>query len=272
MRPSILFRLVFVPGLLLTALPAAPPAAAQRGAAERCEPYASRQPDSFSEVRTSTLPAPRRLSVDARPNGGISVSGWERNEVWVCAKVQAHAESEAAAHALAGQVRVVTADGVVRAEGPGTTGPRWWSVGYEIRVPRRTDLELRSTNGGLRLAGLQGGRLELATTNGAISLEDVDGDVRGETTNGGIDVRLAGRRWEGAGLELRTTNGGVRITAPAAYDAHLVGSTVHGGISADVPVQRGRWTGGRIDADLGRGGAPLRVTTTNGGIRVQRGG
>lgn len=257
--------------LALALVLVAAPAVAQQGAGDSCQEQPERRPDSFRELRRTTLPATRSLTVDAKPNGGISVQGWERDEVLVCASVQAHAESESAARALASQVRIVTGGGTIRAEGPRSQEGRSWSVSFQLFAPRATDLTLRSTNGGLHLEGLHGGRLELATTNGGISLEDVDGDVRGETTNGGIHVRLAGSRWEGAGLDLRTTNGGVQVSAPRDFGAHLVSSTVNGGITADLPVERGRWTGGRIDADLGRGGAPLRITTTNGGIRVQRG-
>jgi hypothetical protein len=257
--------------LALALLLVAAPAVAQRAAGGSCQEQPERRSDSFSELRRTTLPVTRSLTVDAKPNGGISVQGWDRDQVLVCASVQAHAESESAARSLASQVRVVTDGGTIRAEGPRSQDGRSWSVSFQLFAPRSTGLTLRSTNGGLRLQGLHGGRVELATTNGGISLVDVDGDVRGETTNGGIRVRLAGRGWEGAGLDLRTTNGGIDLSAPESFDAHLVSSTVNGGVSADLPVERGRWTGGRIDADLGRGGAPLRVTTTNGGIRVQRG-
>jgi hypothetical protein len=263
------------PALVLLLLGAAP-AVAQQGARVPdgfCQDRGQDRDRSFTELRRTTLRASDQLSVDAKPNGGISVRGWDGGEVRVCAKVNAHAESEAAARALVSQVRVVTDGGTIHAEGPSTRDDdRSWSVSFEVLAPRRTALTLRSTNGGLRVMDVHGARMELSTTNGGISLEDVGGNVRGETTNGGIQVRLAGSRWEGAGLDLRTTNGGVQVSTPASFNAHLVTSTVNGRIDADdVPVDRGRWTGGRIDADLGRGGAPIRITTTNGGVRVRRG-
>ena len=221
------------------------------------------------EVRETRLAATGRLAVDADPNGGIRVEGWDRDEVLVVARVQAHAESEAEARELAADVRVLAEGSTVRTDGPDTRGRRGWSVSYDVYVPRRTDLDLESTNGGLHVSTVSG-QLELSTTNGGISLAGVGGDVRGETVNGGLNVDLAGSRWEGRGLDLETTNGGVSLALPAGFNAHLQTSTVNGSFETDLPLTlRGR-IGKRVEADLGAGGPPIRVTTTNGGIRLRR--
>ncbi|MFN7979262.1 MAG: hypothetical protein U0P30_14090 [Vicinamibacterales bacterium] len=43
--------------------------------------------------------------------------------------------------------------------------------------------------------------------------------MEGRTTNGGVQVRLGGSRWDGAGLSLETTNGGVTLRVPRDYSA-----------------------------------------------------
>lgn len=222
------------------------------------------------EVRETTLPAGGSLQVDATPNGGVSVHGWDRNEVLVQARLRAQAPGEAEAREIASRVEVRAGGGRVSASGPEDLGSqRSWSVSYQVWVPRRTDLELQSQNGGLSVAGVRG-ELQLSTTNGGISLERVGGAVRGRTTNGGIRVRLEGSRWEGEGLELSTTNGGVSLAMPESYSASLHLSTVNGGVSGNIPVVRRRWTGGEVNATLGQGGPPIRITTTNGGLKVDR--
>ena len=60
----------------------------------------------------------------------------------------------------------------------------------------------------------------------------------GTTQNGGVNVRLDGSRWEGEGLDVVTTNGGVSLAIPAGYSAELETGTVNGGIRTDVPVDR----------------------------------
>ena len=59
------------------------------------------------EVRETTFrPTGGTIDVLARPNGGIKVEGWDRNEIRVRALVQAWAESEDDARRLMGQVEV----------------------------------------------------------------------------------------------------------------------------------------------------------------------
>lgn len=251
---------------------AASPAAAQQESAEEwlesCREDAGRR--GHCEVRESTLASTGRLSVDASPNGGIMVRGWDRNEVLVRARVRTEGGSQEEARALASEVSVIAEPGRVRSDGPRTRGRLRWSVSYEVFVPRRSGLDLSSTNGGLRVAGVEG-EIELSTTNGGISLEQVAGAVRGRTTNGGVDIRLAGDRWNGSGLDLATTNGGIVLTVPENYSARLEARTVNGGMDVEVPVTVQGRIGRRLETDLGSGGAPIRLQTTNGGVRIRRG-
>lgn len=256
----------------LTAFPSA--GQAQESSQEWLQRCASQQGDndrvSYCEVREATMAAPRRLEVSARPNGGIEVVGSDRSVVGVSARVQAWGESEAEARELAEQIELQTDNGRVSATGPRTNGDgRGWSVSYVIAAPRRIDLDLGSVNGGIAVTGVEGD-LSLNTTNGSISMEGVGGRVRGQTTNGGLDVRLAGERWTGEGLELRTTNGAISLSVPANFAADLSASTVHGGIQIDFPITVQGRIGRNVDGEIGGGGPPVRLSTTNGGIDIRR--
>jgi len=112
--------------------------------------------------------------------------------------------------------------------------------------------------------------MELETVNGGLSLADVDGDVRGRTVNGGVTADLSGDRWRGAGLDLRTSNGGVHITVPCNYSAKLETATVNGGMDLGFPITVQGQVGKQISTQLGGGGATIRATTTNGGVTVRR--
>ncbi|MFW6078784.1 MAG: DUF4097 family beta strand repeat-containing protein [Gemmatimonadota bacterium] len=268
-----LHALLAIP-LALTAAPA--PAAAQ--VADAGDPddawcdraWAGDDRVHWCEVRELPLPAPGDLAVDADPNGGIHVEAWDRDEILVRARVLTHADDEGDARALARRIRIES-DGRVRAEGPDLDRgrDRGWSVSYRVFVPRRTNLDLEATNGGLDVVAVEG-RLRLRTLNGGITLDGVAGDVRGRTTNGGLRVHLAGDRWRGDGLDLATTNGGVRLAVPEPYSARLVTGTVNGPLRLDFPI----FVQGRIDrtieTTLGDGGATIHVATTNGSVVVER--
>ncbi|MCG8469712.1 MAG: DUF4097 domain-containing protein [Gemmatimonadetes bacterium] len=223
----------------------------------------------YCEVREFTLRATGSLEVDAAPNGGVRVEAWDGDEVQVRAKVVGRSrDGSARAEDLVDEI-TISRSGRIEASGPRTRDRESWSVSYRIRVPASYDLDLHSTNGGIGVDGVFGD-LELETTNGGIHLDHVGGDVRAETTNGGLTIELSGDEWDGAGLDARTTNGGITLAIPDGYSADLETETRNGGLSIDFPITvRGR-IGKRIATSLGQGGAPLRVVTTNGGVRVKR--
>ena len=206
--------------------------------------------------------------MDAGQNGSISVTGENRRDVQVRAKVQAWATDEAEAERIASQVNV-RSDGVLRAEGPEQHGRSGWSVNFEVLAPRDIDLTLETHNGGIAVADVRGELLE--AQNGGINLDGVAGNVRGRTTNGGVDASLTGDTWEGTGLDLKTTNGGVRLRVPEDYSARLETGTVHGGIDIDFPVTVQGRIGREFSTTLGDGGPLVQVATTNGGVRITRG-
>jgi len=225
---------------------------------------------SHCEIKEQTLPATGgTISVDGRTNGGVSVKGWERREILVRARVQTAARTEAEARDLAGQIRIETGGAQIRAEGPSNSRDLQWSVSYEVFVPQQSDLSLKAHNGGISIADVRG-RIEFEALNGGVALKRLAGNVRGHTTNGGVTVDLTGDRWDGEGLDVRTTNGGVTVAVPENYSARLETSTVNGGLKVGFPIT----VQGRIEKDLsidlGSGGAPVRVSTTNGGVSINR--
>jgi hypothetical protein len=222
----------------------------------------------FCEVRETTLRPSGPVAVDATPNGGISVTAGDEGTVRLQAKVMAVAGSDDAAREMASQVHIRTS-GTISAEGPDMRSRDWWTVSYRLTVPARTDLDLRSHNGGITLAGVRG-RTEFTTTNGGVTVKDGGGSIHGRTTNGGVKVALTGSQWEGDGLDVTTTNGGVVLEVPPDYNAHLETGTVNGGVRMDIPVRVQGQLSKRLSTDLGSGGPTIRATTTNGGVVVKR--
>jgi len=223
---------------------------------------------SYREIREVTLRAASLLTVDGGRNGGISIKGEDRRDVLVRACVQTAAVTDEAARAMAKNIRVETSPNV-RAENSADDSS--WAVSYEILVPRSTNLKLETHNGGISIKGVDG-TMEFAALNGGIHLTDIAGDVKGKTTNGGIRVALAGNGWKGSGLNLQTTNGGVHLEISENYAARIETGTVNGGFKSDIAalnIERTERTRGiRLNTELNGGGAPIRLITTNGGVRI----
>jgi hypothetical protein len=228
--------------------------------------------ERFCEVREASFRASGVVKADSRPNGGIEVNGWNRDDVRVRVRITANAPSLEEARAIASEVRVET-EGGVRVTGPESrTRNRNWSASIRLDVPRDAELELQADNGGIHIGDFAG-HAKFSTVNGGIHLEGAGGKLEGSTVNGGLHVALTGTEWQGDGLDLTTTNGGVHLQIPNGYNARLATGTVNGGLHSDLPAtssgRRGR-NASRIDTELGHGGPLLRLETTNGGLHISQ--
>ncbi|SEG54027.1 hypothetical protein SAMN05421819_3396 [Bryocella elongata] len=223
---------------------------------------------SACEVRSTTLPlANGSLNVHGT-NGAIEVTGEDRRDIALEARVTARAGSDAEAVSILREVTIATS-GTIQANGPKSFGERNWSVSYRLRVPHRLAAKLETVNGSVSLAAING-EINAETTNGSVQLADLAGNVHVSTTNGSIKASLDGNTWHGAGLSAITTNGGVTVSVPPSYSAHLVASTTNGGISAvnGLSTSAGRHHK-QLDTTLGNGGPTLSFETTNGGVKIQ---
>lgn len=256
--------------LVLTALPAS--AQRSRGGDMSCNRggWWDRDNERACTMTEKTIPAVGgTLSIDGRTNGGIRVFGANRRDILVRAMIQANARTERRAQELVDAITLHLDGGRIYAEGPDMRNHEGWAVEFEVEVPTHSDLDLRAYNGGIEVGDVTG-TLRMETLNGGIHLDAVGGDVVAETTNGGVHVTLDGDRWQGKGLDATTTNGGVHVSVPRDYNAHLETGTVNGGVDIDFPVTVQGKIGRRITTDLGRGGATIRVVTTNGGVDIRK--
>ncbi|MGQ0540371.1 MAG: DUF4097 family beta strand repeat-containing protein [Blastocatellia bacterium] len=237
--------------------------------------YSSGDRVGYSEIKEFTLLSSGTIRVDGAKNGGVSVRGEERSDVLVKACVQAWATSDEAARSAVSKIQISTS-GVIKAANPDAENN--WGVSYEVRVPRNSNLKLNAHNGGISVKSVDG-TIEFETLNGGVNLYDVSGDVRGKTTNGGVNVTLFGSGWRGNGLDVETKNGGINLSIPESYAANIETGTVNGGYKSDIPslnittenIKGDGYVRSRsrtITTSLNGGGAPIRIITTNGGVRI----
>jgi hypothetical protein len=245
---------------------------AGQGAGDWCqsERNNNRDRESVCDVRPFTVVAAGTMTVNAEPNGGIQVDGGPRSDIQVLAKVVAQAETRERARQIADAVNVTATPGNVSAAGPSGLGRReGWSVSYRLEVPTVSMLALNTTNGGITVRDVDG-QVEFRTVNGGVKLANLGGDVKGRTSNGGVDVDLEGPGWRGEGLDVETSNGGVHLRIPEQYSARLETGTVNGGLNIDFPLTVQGRVDRQLSATLGSGGAPIRVRTHNGGVKISK--
>lgn len=129
-------------------------------------------------------------------------------------------------------------------------------------------VEIRTSNGHIRADGLRGA-LDATTSNSSIHavLEKVDGSVRVQSSNGGIDLTLPPNTQ--SAVRAHTSNNGITLHLPGDVNARLSAGTSNASISTDFEMRmRGEISKHHIEGTIGNGGPLIDLGTSNGQIRV----
>jgi hypothetical protein len=237
-----------------------------------CEAHGNRDDGrvQYAEPRQQTLAQSSLNTINSSPNGRIVIHGADRSDVLVHACIHTTAPTEQEAKSLASQVQIARGPGQIEPTGPKSDHDRYWSVSYEVWLPRQSNINARNVNGGIRIEDVEG-NIDASNVNGGMQLARLAGQVKTRTVNGGIRIELAGSSWRGQGLDVATTNGGIRFAVPENYSANIDVSTVNGGIHCDFPISvQGKLTK-HVQFQIGGGGAEIRSQTVNGGVHFSRG-
>jgi hypothetical protein len=252
------------------------------------------------------------LEVD---RGGVRVVGADQDtvEVRVSRKVK-RASGSQADRILAEEELVLRQEGnqiSVRAKEPPSLRGGWgwgWTrpnldASYEISVPRKFDVRLKTAGGSIKVAAVQGG-VNVRTEGGSLHFDDVGGNVDGQTQGGSIHATgckgelliktsggsiavetfagpfVQGKTMGGsitadfaaspkADCLLSTLGGSVTARIPATAAVTLDAHTVGGGAKSDLPVQtEGATDGSTLRGKINGGGPSLKLETMGGSIHV----
>ncbi|HZU11420.1 MAG TPA: DUF4097 family beta strand repeat-containing protein [Chloroflexota bacterium] len=169
-----------------------------------------------------------------------TVSGEVRVRVHDEPVIRVHAEKNGSPRARRGTTIEHRTEGntlILRTRGGGDHGTPGWvgnnlaSVDYDITVPRRCSVRVKTVSAEVDVRGPEGA-LNLETVSGEVDAEDVRGDLAISTVSGDITVsRAAGE------LTLRTTSGDADVRDSSLHDFNL--HTVSGDLTIETPLRRG---------------------------------
>ncbi|MCU0642763.1 MAG: DUF4097 family beta strand repeat-containing protein [bacterium] len=215
-------------------------------------------------------------------NGNIEITSWDKNAVEIRAEIKVKANSRREAEQLLDKVEILidkNGDRIaIEPDYPrkqGGDGFIDWIFGsgssvvvnFTIRVPKESDLNLRSTNGRVFVSEVNG-ELTMKTTNGGIEAEGIQGSATGSTTNGSIALQ-ANQFQNDDSIALHTTNGSIRLTLSSSIKANIKASTVNGSIRTDFPVTvSGRINRKSLSGSINGGGGSIELETVNGSITI----
>jgi hypothetical protein len=213
-------------------------------------------------------------------NGRITAEPGDGAEVVVEGKRTAKARSDEGAKDLLSklEIREEVSDSTVRVESrpPRLSGFSSHQIEWTIKVPKGVIVDLRTTNGGVRLNGLSN-EIHAKTTNGGVKGVNIIATViEASAVNGGVEFELSAPLDSGASIEMETVNGGVELSLPAESKATIAARCVNGGVNVEnLDIDREAQQSDfdkrrRLNGTMNGGGAKVNLSTTNGGVRLAR--
>lgn len=277
--------------------------AAAACAAAASTPDAAAEPQRGGETRQVerqfNVSSGKRLELDLETGGSIDITGWEQEAVSVRATLGGR---DGAASVV--DFRETGAGLEIHSRYEGGRNNYSTNIRFEIKVPRRFDIQFNTMGGGIRLDGVEGtfngetmggaldlsnlrGRLDLTTMGGNITLrgsevdgkvstmggevlfEDVKGDVKGSSMGGKVIYKnVTGRDGVSTGSEVRVSSmgGDIRIDdAPAGANLSTMGGDIN--VRSAAKFVRVKTMGGDINIESIDGSA--NATTMGGDVNVR---
>jgi hypothetical protein len=138
---------------------------------------------------------------------------------------------------------------------------------FEIRVPKDTDLRLRTVNGkDVRVQDVAG-NFDINNVNGTVDLAGVSGSGRAQTVNGMVSVSFANNPKSDSRFE--SVNGDIEVKFRPDLKADLRLNSLRGGLYTDFPaalIPASAFSHHHIQ--VGNGGPQVKLSTVNGNIKI----
>jgi DUF4097 and DUF4098 domain-containing protein YvlB len=224
-----------------------------------------------------------KIEISAEAPGSLRVIGWQKASVRMEAeKIIYYLPAEQAkAEMQQSPVRVrwnQTSSSVRTVAAP--------SAGLEINltlyVPSdKTDIKAKINQGDFSIERVNGWVEATISKEGSIEAKAMSGYFSANTLRGDISVVMDGDRWKGLEFAALTQQGSANLQLPVTFSAALQLETRNGKIVVDYPPQvvEGeptppdiliRKTSQALKASVGDGGAPIKLVTYSGDVRLSK--
>jgi hypothetical protein len=208
-------------------------------------------------------------------NGSITIEAWDRNEVrLVATKIADSKESmdliDISINSRPEYLRI-EADYKPWNAYEDKLRSRKAEVQFRLQVPRTAVLsEIEAVNGSVTLSNFVN-ITKVSAVNGNVIATNLRGTAKLSTVNG--ELRANFEKIEpGSSVNLETVNGRVNLEVPSDLNATIKADSLNGNISNDfgLPVKKGKYVGRDLHGRIGSGDAPLRLTSVNGSLLINR--
>jgi DUF4097 and DUF4098 domain-containing protein YvlB len=241
------------------------------------KPYVEREEKQFNFFPGG------RVEISAGAPGRLTIIGWQKATVRMEAEKIVYYSSQEEAKALLQKspirVRYNQTTSSIR-----TTGGPDANVEFNLTlyVPAdKTDIKATVNHGDFSIDGVNGWVEATVATEGSIEAKSMSGYFSASTPHGEVTVEMAGNRWRGLEFAALTQNGCVTLKIPVTFSAALQLETRNGKILVDYPPQvvEGetvppdiviRKKSQSLKASVGDGGAPIKLVTYSGDVRLAK--
>ena len=154
----------------------------------------------------------------------------------------------------------------------------WWAFAggnnvvetdFDIKVPRRTHLDLSVFSSPVSVAGVEGSH-QVHGFSSRLVLTDVSGSIRAHTFSGSVTIRE--KSWEpNQTIDVDTFSGNVELRVPDSARGTVSFSSFSGRLNSEVPLTLHTSSRRNLKADLGGGGnGTFRFKTFSGSVKIDR--
>jgi DUF4097 and DUF4098 domain-containing protein YvlB len=140
---------------------------------------------------------------------------------------------------------------------------------FDIKVPRRTDLDISVFSSPVTVDAVEGSH-KVHSFSGRLTLNDVVGPVRAHTFSGAVVIRE--KRWEDdQRIDVDTFSGDVELHVPDSARGSVSFNSFSGRLNSVMPLTLHSSSRRSLRAELGGGGnGQLRFKTFSGSVKIDR--
>jgi DUF4097 and DUF4098 domain-containing protein YvlB len=153
----------------------------------------------------------------------------------------------------------------------------WWDFAsgnnvvetdFDIKVPRRTQLDLSVFSSPVSVTGVEGSH-KVHGFSSPFVLTDVTGSLRAHTFSGSVTIRQ--KTWENPDIQVDTFSGNIELHLPESARGSVAFNSFSGRLNSEMPLTMHTSSRRALRAEFGGGdGGTLRFKTFSGSVKIDR--